>query len=294
MPPDSGIQSRSRPRALLIAAMLAGLALAAVPLVERAPKTETSIPEDVAAVVNGVPIEQAEYDRALEALAADSRTPLSEEDAQYVLSRLIEQELLVQRALELGFDQRDRTVRNTLVTAMVQMILAEAESETFTDEEVRAFYEENADYFTRTGRVHVREIRVPVTDSMPEDVAREHAESAAARLRLGEPFEAVARELGTPPIAPLPGGFIPPAQLRNYLGPTPAQAALALQPGQVSDPIRGGTAYHVLQMVDREPGERPPLNEVEPLVRNEMRRRAGDAAIRAYLDTLTTQAEIVR
>lgn len=289
--PDS---SRSRPRGLLIAAMLAGLALAALPLVQRAPQTEPVVPEGAAALVNGVPIEQEEYTRALDALVADSRQPLSEEDTQYVLSRLIEQELLVQRALELGFDQRDRTVRNTLVTAMVQMILAEAESETFSDEEVREFYDENADYFTRTGRVHVREIRVPITDAAPEPVALENAESAAARLRLGEPFETVANEIGTPPIAPLPNGFIPPGQLRNYLGPTPAQAALMLQPGQVSDPIRGGTAYHVLLMVDREPGERPALDEVEPLVRNEMRRRAGDAAIRAYLNRLTSEADIRR
>lgn len=286
--------NRSRPRALLIGAMVAGLALAAIPLVQRPPQHTPALPEGAAAIVNGVPIDQAEYTRALNALAADAGRPLSQADAQHVLSRLIEQELLVQRALELGLDQRDRTVRNTMVTAMVQMILAEAESETFTDEEVRAFYEEHAEYFTRTGRIHLREIRVPVTDAASEDLALEKAEAAAARLRLGEPFEAVASEIGSPPVAPLPDGLIPPGQLRTYLGPTPARAALALQPGQVSDPVRGGTAWHVLLMVDREAGARPALDEVEPLVRTEMRRRAGDAAIREYLEGLTAQANILR
>ena len=67
---------------------------------------------------------------------------------------------------------------------------------------------------------------------------------------------------------------------------------MALEPGGVSDPARSATGYHVLQLVDREEGRVPLLEEIEKEVRAELRRRAGDVALREYLDELRERADV--
>jgi hypothetical protein len=211
-----------------------------------------------------------------------------------VLDRLIDQELLVQRAAELGLDRSDRMVRNTLLSAMVQSVLAGAPPPDPSPEAIEAFYRENSGYFARTGRVRLRAMTVPVASPAEETTAWEAAESAVARLRMGEAFDAVDAELGAPPVAPLPDAMLPPVQLINYLGPTPAREALRLREGETSDPIRTAAGFTVLQVAEREPGEVPPLAEVRQEVINEMHRRAGEDYLGQYLTELWRQAEIVR
>ena len=88
------------------------------------------------------------------------------------------------------------------------------------------------------------------------------AAEAASRLRAGEDFAAVDELLGDPQVAELPAGYLPAAKLREYVGPTATRAAMELEPGGVSDPVRSATGYHVLQLVDREEGRVPPFAEI--------------------------------
>jgi parvulin-like peptidyl-prolyl isomerase len=230
--------------------------------------------------------------RALGALAQDSRNPLGEPERRHVLDRLIEEELLVQRAIDLGLDVSDRTVRNRLVSAMIEMVVSGVDQREFSREEVEAFYRENREFFARSDRLWVRQLRFAVDREQGEAEAFRRGERAADRLRRGEKIEDLATELGDPPLLPVPDGLLPASKLREYLGPTPARKALELAGGEVSDPVRGGSAYHVLQMVQRVTAPTLPLLAVEPQVRSEMRRRAGDESLRSYLDMLRERAEI--
>jgi len=161
-----------------------------------------------------------------------------------------------------------------------------------SDEELAAFYSANRDFFAGPGRVRVRQVFVRV--SAPTDpAALARAEEAARRVRAGESIAAVAAELGDPPLSPLPDTALPPAKLRDYLGPTALRAALELDPGAVSDPVRSGTGYHVLQVVERQADDLPALDDIKPQVLAEFHRRAGERALRAYLDQLRGGATIV-
>jgi parvulin-like peptidyl-prolyl isomerase len=246
--------------------------------------------------VNGSVIREARYQSALAALAEDKRDPLTDEDRAHVLDRLIEEELLVQRAAELGLDRSDPVVRNTLVSAMIETIVAGVGQAEPGPEEVLAFYEENREFFARTDRFWVRQLRFPVVreadGSTNEDEALARAGEAARRLRAGEDLGALSDELGAGGVLPLPDGYLPAGKLREYLGPTPALRAVEMQTGEVSEPVRGGSAYHVLQMVERVTSPPLPLAAVESQVRAEMRRRAGDENLRAYLDQLRADADV--
>ncbi len=67
------------------------------------------------------------YERVLAALAADSRNPVDDADKRRLLDRLIDEELLVQRGLELGLASSDGAVRKAVAGAMIESIVAEAD-----------------------------------------------------------------------------------------------------------------------------------------------------------------------
>ncbi len=279
-----------RPVVLLVAGALAGAGLAAAGLT--APAHSGALPAGVVALVNAEPIRTEDYRRMVQALANDKRDALSAADRQRVLDRLIEEELLVQRGLALGLARHDRRVRADLTATVIDGIVSGANEPEPSDDELAAFYAANRDFFSGPGRVRVQQVFVRVTT--PTDAAAlARAEQAARRLRAGESAAAVAAELGDPPLSPLPDAALPPAKLRDYLGPTALRTALELGVGEVSAPVRSGTGYHVLQAVERQPDAAPAFADIRPQVVAEFRRRAGERALRSYLDELRASASVV-
>ncbi|MEM7410187.1 MAG: peptidylprolyl isomerase [Myxococcota bacterium] len=292
--PESKVGSAyGSPRALLWLAVgaVVGLLAAAVGLL-RSGEVGAGLPGNAAASVNGEVIRLEELDRALAALDADRREPLGPEERQHVLDRLLDEELLVQRGIELGLVRHDRRVRGDIVAAVIELVVSQADDAEPTQAEVSAFYADNQAYFARTQRLWVRQVWVRGPALRSEAEASERAQQVVARLRAGESFEAVAEELGDPPVAPVPADLLPTTKLREYLGPTATRTAEALELGATSDPVRGASGYHVLQVVDRAPGFVPPLSEIGDDVRAELRRRSGDEALRRYLEDLRSRADV--
>jgi peptidyl-prolyl cis-trans isomerase C len=118
------------------------------------------------------------------------------------------------------------------------------------------------------------------------------AREIAQRVRAGEDFASVRRELGDAMVAELPEGALRVETIRQYLGATVARTATRLEPGEVSDPVRGAAGYYVLQLRERLAGEIALFEEVRSEVRGEYLRDRGDAALRAYLAELRDAAEI--
>ena len=275
---------------LLLAGALVGVALAARGLLAGAAGDE--LPDRVVARVNETAIFSDEFERLVAGLESDTREPASPETRRRVLDRMIDEELLVQRGLELGLAESDRRVRADITAAMIRSVVVEAEDEAPSDAELRAFYEEEKAFFTQPGRLRVRQIFFRVPTLAAQDAAAARAEEAARRLAAGGRFETVREELGDEPISPLPDVALPPAKLREYLGPTALRTASQLEPGATSRPVRSGTGYHLLQLRDAEPPQVRPLEEVVEQVRAELVRRRGDRALRRYLDDLRDRAEV--
>jgi len=277
---------------LLAAGAAIGVALAALGLVRSGRGDARTLPDSAVARVNGELIRVDDYQRVLDGLAQDKRNALDDSQRQHVLDRLIDEELLVQRGLELGFARHDSKVRKDLTTAVIDSVVAEFADTQPSDKELESFYEQNRAFFAGPGRVRVRQIfcRVRVNPDAPMMLDR--AQQAAHRLRNGEDFEAVRAALGDPEMAPLPDAPLPLAKLVDYLGPTASRVATSLDIGQVSDPVRSSTGYHVLQVLERVPDSGPPLSEIKSQVEAEFRRRAGEQALRAYLDDLRSRADV--
>jgi peptidylprolyl isomerase len=271
-----------RSTVLLAAGALAGLALAAVQLVWR-PGAATALSPDVVASVNGVAISRADFEQALAGVAGDRRSGLRVGDAERVLARLVDEELLLQRALALGLVRREPRVRGQLVSTMIDTVLAEAGSREPDEQELRRFYDANRQYFGQSGRIRLVHRAVPGTDA----AARDQAVALAAALERGE----------TPPPSPnvvtAPEALLPVSKLEQYLGPSVLQTALALPVGGVSQPIASTGGYHVVRIVEREDDVVPPFETVRATVRAEVVRRRGETALREYLKQLRAEADVV-
>jgi parvulin-like peptidyl-prolyl isomerase len=273
--------SSQRSIALLALGAGAGLALAAVRLVWH-PTSGTALPSDAVATVNGVAIAQADFEQAVTAVATDRRGGLHAGDAQRVLARLIDEELLLQRALALGLVRREPRVRGQLVSTMIDTALAEAGARDPSEQELRTFYDEHRDYFTQPGRILLVHRAVSGTDA----AARARAAALGAALERGETPEA------STDVVLAPEALLPVAKLEQYLGPSVIQTALELPVGGVSQPIASTGGYHVVRVVEREPDITPPFDAVRASVRGELVRRRGESALRAYLDQLRSEADI--
>ena len=295
LPPSSPPGARQRPAWLLGLGALVGVLAAALGLIgtDRA----GALPPGIAATVNGTAIDQDGYERLVAGLDADTREPITPELRRRVLDRMIDEELLVQRGLQLGLAESDRRVRADITTAMIRSVVLEAEDESPDEDELRRFHAEESGFFTQPGRIRVAQVffRIPVGTADASVKAR--AAAARDRLLSGDPLDLVREEAGDAEVSPVPDALLPPAKLREYIGPTALKAVMALGLGDlasaISEPVRSGTGYHVFVLRAREPERVPPFADIREQVHAEWVRRAGDRALRDYLDGLRRDADIV-
>lgn len=243
------MEPRARANLLLACGVSAGMLLALGQLVLPAP----DLPIGAAARVNARLITHEEWERAIAAVAYGRRTPLTDEDRQRILARLVDEELLVQHGLALGLAEHDRRLRGQLVTDVIAATAAGVPD--LDDAALRRYYEANRDRFVTPPRLRVAALRGDGAAFVPA----------------------------------VPDTPLPPAKLREYLGPTLVEAALALAPGE-SVTGADGTVVHLLA---REPPVLAPLDSVRDEVQAAARRAAEEEAVRMLLSDLRSAGDVV-
>jgi parvulin-like peptidyl-prolyl isomerase len=239
---------------------------------------------DAMATVDGVAIERADYERALASLAADKRSPLTTADARRALERLIDEELLVRRGLDLGLGVSDLAVRKSLVDAVVQFAAAEAAGREPSEAELRRYYAERPELVQSEPELRVRVASFPSRDAAAVAAMR-------AALHAGKDFDAASAASGAEPVL-VPDTLLPAAKLADYAGPTVRDAAVALAPGDVAGPLDAGGVPTFVLLVERRAGTVPPFETVRELVAEEWRKRQTEAALDRYLAELRRKAKI--
>jgi peptidyl-prolyl cis-trans isomerase SurA len=235
-------------------------------------------------------------EKLIESEATTLGLAVSEEELQRALEQLARQQNLeladFRQALEqqgIPWDAaRDAVRRQTL---MAEVLRFKVKARKVTDEEVQAAYAtdaHNAQY-----EVHARHIFVPVPQNATpaqQAAALARADQALQRVKAGETFALVAREMSDGPTAKQGGdlGYF----RRGLMLPAIEQAAFSLKAGEVSPVIRTGSGFHLVLVEDRRPIPAKPLADVKEELRS---RLANDSVFKErenYLATLRKTAQI--
>lgn len=264
-----------------LAAGVVGLAAALFGAIG-APRLENT--SNAAAIVNGAPIPREALARAVLALEADSRNPVTPEREAEVLDRLIEEELLVQRGIELGLAETDFAARRALVQSVLQLALAERAGAEPTDQELRRFYRDNAGYFAPAQQFAASVVYFQA------GAERSRIEAAREALANGAP----AIGLGDPTALPMPRGARPQAEWARFIGVDAASLAARLGPGEVAETIENAGGVYVIRLDGFVAAPAPAYERVAVQVRAEYERRADETAARAYIARLRRSARIER
>lgn len=219
--------------------------------------------DNAAARVNGRVISQQDVDLALEAIRRDSRNPLPDDAYTHALDRLIDEELLLQRGVAIDLPHDAAGVRQTVVLAMIDSIIAGAALP--TDAELRELFETERALFEGAPRLRVR-----WTQAATQDGDR------------------------TSPLAAPPDRLLSLTDLRGYLGPTLSEALAGAQAGSQIGPIEAAGRIHWVDVLEREAATPADFESSRAAVAALYRARAESAALEAYLDRLRDEADIVR
>src|SRR5438034_8900169 len=120
-----------------------------------------------------------------------------------------------------------------------------------SDDEVRAYYDTHKKLFERSGTAKISIIIIPRAVSPADSAAvRAHALALRARILGGEKFEDVARAESADSGSAVNGGSLGKGPKGRFVAPF-ENAAFALKPGEISQPVLTPFGYHLIKVDER-------------------------------------------
>ncbi|MDE0343070.1 MAG: peptidylprolyl isomerase [Deltaproteobacteria bacterium] len=224
---------------------------------------------DPVARINGDEISRADVDAFVDRLPPDVAATPPGDLWMPVVERMISNRLIVEEARRLGIQdtaefvaERARLEDELLLRLYAESLVARAVTQETMDQAYNAW----AASVTAEGlplEVHASHILVATFDE---------AQAIALRARQGEDFAELARNHSTGPTGPTGGDlgwFTAGTMVAEF-----EEAAWALAPGEVSDPVETRFGWHVIKVHDRRTMDVPPLAEVEATLGQELARQA--------------------
>ena len=247
---------------------LPGTALAQAPQAKPAPAaTAPATPETVVATVNGKPITQGD-------LAVASDDPALSlpgvDDAQkkgLLVDYMVDLKVGAQaaEAAKVGDSQEfKRKLAYFREKLLLDDYLEQEAKKAVTPEAEKAIFDQTVKLMKPEEEVHARHILV---DNEAE------AKKIAARIKAGEDFSKVAAETSKDPGSKAEGGDLG-WFTKDRMVPDFANAAFAMKPGQVSDPVKTQFGWHVIKVEEMRTKPQPTLDELKEQIDQHLVRKS--------------------
>lgn len=256
---------------------LPSLALAAVMALPLAAETQPDA-STVVARVNGDEITLGHVIATVASLPPQYQQAEDDVLFDFILEQLIQQQLLGQQ--QDGLNMRNAlTLDNEKRSLQAVQTIAALTNDLVTEEAIQAAYDARFNDFAGEDEFDASHILVE---------SEEEAKALKTQLDDGADFAELARENSTGPSGPDGGalGWFGKGQMV----PEFEAAVIALEKGQVSDPVQTQFGWHLVKLNDKRKTEAPELDAV----RDELAQTIQQDAIQARIDELTQQAQIER
>lgn len=216
------------------------------------------------------------------------RRPPTEDELRGLLAGFLEEELFAREAKALGLDQNDTIVRRRLAQKLTFLIDDTSRIVEPNDEELRRFYDANAERFRADARVSFTQLFFN-----PE--RRQHAESdaRAALLSISATDTSSAGTIGDPILLEYEFHDVDSQTVSNVFGADFAHAVFSQKPGAWGGPVKSGYGVHLVRVTDLIPATLRPFEEVRPMVLEEWRHQQETDAKAAYLGKLREKYGLV-
>lgn len=272
---------------VLFAGILIGALMAAYSVIEKSNISDYKW----AAKIEDTSIPMEKYLTQLDGLSKDKRSPLTQKDKEYVLERMIEEELLIKRAIDLGVLNDNPMARGTIVQQMIKTIIAENARYEISDSELESFFQENSGFFTKSSRLRIQQIYF--SNEQLKDDSLVVAKKAYDLLKRGDDFESVSK-LGSPSALKIPNSLMTLSKVREYIGPSLMNLARELEINSFTSPIEVSGGYKIIYLIDKKMASPPQFNDIKASVSSEFLKRKDDQSLRSYLENLKNWYDVSR
>ncbi len=211
---------------------------------------------------------------------------MSVEDQEEALRTWVKTELFYQEGVRRGIDDREDMRRR--ISELERELVAEEYIKSFmesipevTEEEAREYFgEHESEYSMQVRLAHI------LVRSRPE------AERALEEINDGTPFETVAAAMSIDQTASIGGdlGYMRRGEILHEL----EEPAFSLKVGEVSDVIPSSYGYHIIKVLDRQPGAgRPTFDARRGAVMNFLTSQRRREAFDRRLEDLESHTSVV-
>jgi peptidyl-prolyl cis-trans isomerase C len=256
--------------------MLAQAPAAGAPAQAPAP---ASASDPVVAKINGADIRQSDLALAEEDVGQNIPAGTPETKREWLINYVADMLLLAKYAeankladspdfkRRLAF-ARDKT--------LMEAVLRDAGKNALTPQAMRAVYDEAVKQMADESEVHARHILFRVADANDQNASKEaeaKAKATLARVKKGEDFAALAKELTDDPPGKQDGGDLG-YFTKDQMVPEFSEVAFKLDKGQISDPVKTAFGWHLIKIEDKRKRQPPEFDQVKDQIETFVTRKA--------------------
>jgi parvulin-like peptidyl-prolyl isomerase len=281
-------------RALLLCAAgaLFGLGLAGWALFTAKGTSVAGVPPEDVALVNQRPILRSDFVTQLQLETGAELKDTTPEQRRKVLEEMLDEELLVQRGLEVDLAASDPDVRTAMVAGVNLQVDAEVLAQQPSEADLRKYFEAHREHYNSDGVMRLRDFVLAATAAQQTADVASKAQAASDALKQGGDPDITVVRFGLKDSARLDQGDNFEFGVRAKLGERLFEAASALSAGEVSPPVAQADGIHVLVMVQRRRAQAVDFDGSRDSVRQDYQRDARNAVEAANLAYLRGRAEI--
>lgn len=226
------------------------------------------VPPEAIALVNQRPILRGDFITQVQTQYSVRFADTMPADRTKVLDDMIDEEIMVQRGLEVDLPSFDPDVRSTLVAGVELQLFADVLAQKPTTAQLQAYYDAHRDKYIRDGMMQLRDLVATVTAGHPAIEAQREAAAAVVALRRGDPLEQVIAQFNLADSRRLlDSGHVDVGNVfdfaaRAHLDPAVFAVARAMSTAEVSEPVVAADGVHVVVMGKRVPPAQRDFAEV--------------------------------
>ncbi len=227
-------------------------------------------------------ISRQKFEEIIKVLDDQSNSELTLEKKNLIRERLIDEELLIQRAMELDLVRNDSLVKGNVIQTMFQYIINSSDLAEPSEAELREYFSKEKNYFSSGKRYKLKNYTFRNLSD---------AETARNSLNQGN-LESFLKLVETENSIDLPNVFLTPQKIRDYLGPKVLEELPSLEKGRFSNIYEINQVPSIVICIDVLLDNNPKFEEIIEEIKNKFIRDQEDSLVKEYIENLRNFYEI--